>query len=353
MENGTSGSTMRIEIAWKTIIKVLLAILLAYVAVKLWPLCELVIVSLLLAVPLHRLVHWVCLKGWPRWTGLLVTSLALVVAVVGFAALVGPMVLNQASNLGKDLPKLKQQLESHLPATLKTPIEQATSTGSNADLQRLGQKALAVIKGALGGVLDLVLVVAITIYLMADGPRAYQWLIAFFPRAQRPRVSKGLEKIGNRVVDYIIGQSIVSGLFAGYVLAVLSILQVPMALLLAVIAGVLDVVPVLGISISLALGALMALTVSSTASLLVVTLYGAYHVLENYLIMPKVYGEKLQLSALAVLLSMLAGGMVAGVVGAIAILPLVAAYPALESLWLGPQLEAEVVKDHQEQLRAA
>jgi predicted PurR-regulated permease PerM len=122
---------------------------------------------------------------------------------------------------------------------------------------------------------------------------------------------------------------------------------------LAVLAGLLDFVPVLGICISLALGALMALTVSPATSLLVLTFYGAYHVLEAYVIMPKVYGEKLRLSPLAVLLSMLAGGMVAGVVGAIAILPLVAAYPALESLWLAPQLEAEVVKDHQDQLRAA
>ena len=69
--------------------------------------------------------------------------------------------------------------------------------------------------------------------------------------------------------------------------------------------------------------------------------------------MPKVYGKKLRLSTLAVLVSMMADGMVAGVVGAIAMLPLVAAYPALESLWLAPQLEPKVVRDHQEQLRAA
>jgi predicted PurR-regulated permease PerM len=310
-------------------------------------------VSLLLATPLYRLLLWVVRKGWPRWAGILVASLALVIAVVGFAALVGPVVVNQASKLGKNLPKLEQQLETHLPASVKAPFEQATRIGGGADLQRLGQQALDAIKAALGGVLSVVLVVAITIYLMVDGPKAAQWLIAFFPRDQRPRVSMGLEKIGDRVVSYIIGQSIVSGLFATYVLVVLSILRVPLAVLLAVIAGFLDVVPVLGICISLGLGALLALTVSSTASLLVVALYGAYHILENYFIVPRIYGKKLRLSPLAVLLSLLAGGMVAGVVGAIAILPLVAAYPALESLWLEPHLEPEVVKDHQEQLRAA
>jgi hypothetical protein len=50
---------------------------------------------------------------------------------------------------------------------------------------------------------------------------------------------------------------------------------------------------------------------------------------------------------------MVADGMVAGVIGAIAILPVVADYPALESLWLARELEPEAVEDHQEQLRAA
>jgi predicted PurR-regulated permease PerM len=142
-------------------------------------------------------------------------------------------------------------------------------------------------------------------------------------------------------------------LFASYVLIVLSILHVPMALLLAVVAGILDVAPVIGISITLVLGGTIGMTVSSDTALLVIALLGAYHGLENYFIIPKVYGKQLRLSTLAVLLSMIAGGMVAGVIGAVAILPVVAAYPALESLWLSRQLEPEVVKDHQEQLRAA
>jgi predicted PurR-regulated permease PerM len=354
MDNGSKSSPVRIEIPWKTILKVLSAILLAFVAIKLWPLCKLLIVSMLLAVPLYRLARWTWRKGWPRWAGLLLASLVLVFAVVGFAALVGPMVINQAANLGKNLPKLEQQLVAQVPpGSLKSAVEQAANLGSQDNIQRISQQALSAAKTTMGAVLDLVLVIALAIYMMIDGPRALQWIIAYFPPARRPRVSKGLEKIGDRVVAFIVGQSILSTLFAAYVMVVLSLLHVPMALLLAVLAGVLDVVPVLGISISLMLGGLMAMTVSATTSLIVICLYGGYHVLENYFILPKVYGKKLRLSTLAVLVSMIAGGMVAGVIGTIAILPVVAAYPALESLWLDRELEPEVVEDHQEQLRAA
>jgi predicted PurR-regulated permease PerM len=354
MEEGSKPPPVRLEIAWKTILKVLAGVLLAFIVIKLWPLCKLLIVSILLAVPMYRLAAWAWRKGWPRWAGLLLASLTLVFSVIGVAALVGPMVINQASNLGQNLPKLKQQLMQKMEAgPLRRAVDEAGSFSSDDAIKRISQEALSAAKATMGAAVDVMLVIALAIYMMIDGPRALQWMVIYFPVAQRARVSKGLEKIGDRVVAFIIGQSILSALFAAYVLTVLSILHVPMALLLAVVAGLLDVVPVLGIATSLVLGGVMGMTVSATTALLVVVFYGAYHILENYLILPKVYGKKLRLSTLAVLLSMIAGGMVAGVIGAIGILPLVAAYPALESLWLAPELEPKVIKDHQEQLRAA
>jgi predicted PurR-regulated permease PerM len=141
-------------------------------------------------------------------------------------------------------------------------------------------------------------------------------------------------------------------LFATYTGILLSVLKVPMALLLAVLAGMVDIVPILGILIALVPAALMALTVSPTTALIVVGGYLFYHGLEDYLIVPKVYGNKLKISTLAVLVAMLAGGVVAGVLGAIIALPIVAAYPSLERLWFARGLEPEVIKDHQD-LRAA
>lgn len=354
MEKETNPSPVRVEIAWKTIIKVLAGILLAVVAVKLWPVFKLLVVSILLSVPLYRLVLWLCSKGWPRWAGLLVASLALVFAVVGLAAIIGPLAFKQASSFTKQFPKYREQLIAHVPSgPLRNTAEQVSNFNGGANFEQLTQKALAAVTATLAGILDVVLVIALTIYLLADGRRALQWLIAFFPREQRSRVTRGLQNLGDRMVAYVIGQSIVSGLFATYAGIVLSLMHVPLGVLLAILAGALDVIPVIGITVSLILAGTAALTVSTTTALIVVALYGAYHVAENYFILPRVYGNKLRLSGLAVIVSMLAGGFLAGAVGAVAALPLVAAYPALERLWLNEKLEPEVVKDHQEQLRAA
>lgn len=354
MGEGAKSSGLRLDIGWKTIIKVLLGVLLAYVAVKLWPLFKLLAVAILLAVALYQVVSWGCRKGWPRWAGLLLASATLVVAVVGLFGLVGPLAFRQASTLGKELPKIKQQVLSHLPRSgpLNSALQKAVNSGSGTNSQRLLEQGLTAAKTTVGSLFDLALVLVFAIYFMVDGPRALKWCIAYFPGEQRPRVSAGLAEIGSRIEAYVAGQFIVSSLFAGYVFALLSLLHVPMALLLAVLAGLFDVLPMLGIFLAVLPAMLVGLTVSPRTALFILAGYIGYHLLEDYLILPKVYGNKLQLSTLAVLLAFTVGGMLAGVVGAVAVLPLVAAYPALERLWLRPPLEPEVVEEH-EKLRAA
>lgn len=354
METETNPPPVRVEVAWKTIIKVLAGVLLAVVAVKLWPVFKLLVVSILLAVPLYRLVLWLCNKGWPRWAGLLTASLVLVFFIVALAAIIGPVAFKQVSNFTRQLPKYREQLVAHVPlGPMRNAVENVSNFSGGANFQQLTQKVLVAGAAMLEGILDVVLVIAITIYLMADGRRALQWLVAFFPREQRPRVTRGLQNLGDRMVSYVVGQSIVSGLFATFAAVVLSLFHIPVALLLAILAAALDVIPVIGIMVSLILAGTAALTVSTTTAVAVVSLYGAYHIAENYFILPKVYGNKLRLSGLAVILSILIGGFLAGAIGAVAALPLAAAYPALEQLWLREELEPEVVKDHQEQLRAA
>ncbi|HTL55958.1 MAG TPA: AI-2E family transporter [Candidatus Limnocylindrales bacterium] len=354
MEGGSKALGRHIEISWKTIFKLLLGVLLAYVVVKLWPFFKLVIVSILVAVALYRIVSWLCDKGWPRWLGLLTASAALIVAVVGLFGLIGPMAFGQASTVGKELPKLKEQIAAQLPHSgpLGGAVQKALNSGTDTNSQKLLGHGLNAMKTTLGGLFYFALMIVLAIYFMADGPRALAWLVAFFPLKHRARVSRGLAEIGKNIVAYVTGQFITSALFAAYAFVVLSILRVPTALLLAVLAGVFDILPMIGIILAVLPAALMGLTVSPATAGLVLLCYGAYHLLEDYLIIPKVYGKKLKLSNLAVLLAFTVGGVLAGVVGAVAALPLVAAYPALERLWLASKLEPEVIEEHQ-RLRAA
>ena len=140
-----------------------------------------------------------------------------------------------------------------------------------------------------------------------------------FSRTHSDRPSrKDWNELGHRIVAYVTGQLIVSALFATYTSILLTILHVPMSILLGVLAGMVDILPKsLESLIAMVPASLMALTVSPTTALMVIGGYLFYHGIEDYLIVPKVYGNKLKISTLAVLLAMLVGGVLAGVFGAI------------------------------------
>ena len=118
----------------------------------------------------------------------------------------------------------------------------------------------------------------------------------------------------------------------------------PAALLLALIAGLFDFVPVVGFILSSIFAVIMALTVSPTTALIVVlALYVAYHLVENYVIAPWAYGDRLKLSNVAVILAFAIGAELAGVIGALIALPVAAVYPAIEQIWLRDTLADDTV----------
>jgi hypothetical protein len=122
---------------------------------------------------------------------------------------------------------------------------------------------------------------------------------------------------------------------------------------LAVIAGCCDVVPVLGILVATVPAVLLALAVSPRTAVAVLIAYVGYHLFETYILLPCIYGNKLKISTLSVLLALLAGGKLQGIIGIVLALPLVAAYPIVERHWLRGYLQARVLTDHKALAKAA
>ncbi|RYZ51644.1 MAG: AI-2E family transporter, partial [Proteobacteria bacterium] len=91
---------------------------------------------------------------------------------------------------------------------------------------------------------------------------------------------------------------------------------------------------------------ILGLTISPVTGVLVAGAYILYHAIENYFLIPRIYGNRLRLSDLVVLVSLIAAGTLGGIVGAIMILPLVASYPIVERIWLAEYLGKGVVRRH-------
>jgi predicted PurR-regulated permease PerM len=332
-----------------TLLKIVLTLLLVWAGLRLWPEFVFLFISLLLAVALHPVITTLERRGLSR--GMVVSLLTLM--MVGLTVLLVSVVLTslaeQLSKLAQDFPALRDRVQERLPPQypmLKRAVGEIFALPGSPEVAAHLKRPLALGTTALSGAVSVFFTLIVTIYLLLDGKRLYAWLIAYVPRRHRERMAVTAEEVSLVVYAYVRGQAITSLLFTVYSAIVLYALGVPAAMPLAVLAGLCDVIPVVGIIIATLPAVLLAVTVSPAAAGMVFVLYVFYHVVESYFIVPHVYGQRLRLSTLAVLLALLAGATLQGLLGAVIVLPLVAAYPIIERIWLASYLGPEVVKDH-------
>lgn len=101
--------------SWTAIAKLLLAILLAYLLVRLWPLIELLLLALLIAIAFSPLVHWTHKHHWPHWTAVLLSVIILFGFVALLITILIPTFTGQGGSLIQSLPSLRDQWTAMLP----------------------------------------------------------------------------------------------------------------------------------------------------------------------------------------------------------------------------------------------
>ena len=327
------------------------ALLAAYALCVLWPLLLLVFLALFLAVTLHAFVAWLDSRRMKHWASLLLVIGGLLTLLgVGMALLV-PALINQAACFGQAFPQLRAEALDQIPVGwgLRQSIEHLLDPANWAAADSWLGHFMSAGGVAISGISQIALVLVIALYLLIDGGKSYEWLLAFFSPLHRRKLRLTAQEISKVIFGYVSGQVITSVLVMIFTFVMLSVLHVPGALTLAILAGVLDILPILGFIIATVPAVLLALTVSSQTAVIVVIFYLLYHALENYLIVPKVYGKSLRLSTLTVLLGLLTGALLAGIPGTLAALPVIASYAAIERIWLKPFLRDGVSEKHDHQ----
>jgi len=347
---------VRLDVPVSTILKLVIAAVCIWALLKLVPSLILLSVSLILAVTLWPLADRMERRGLSRSLAVAIVGLGIVGVLAAFVMLVLPPLATQTIAAVQNIGAYRRNVQAHLNPDhplLARVMSEVFDIPSSPEVADSLKRPLAWGQMLLEWSLASVLVLALSLYLLLDGKRTYAWLLAYVPRRHRQKMAETVPAVSEVVMAYVQGQlltSLLAGLFA---FAVLTFLHVPSALPLAVLAAICDVLPILGVFVSTVPAALFALAVSPVAAAAVVALYLLYHALENYLIIPRVYGRRLRVSPLVVLIALIVGGSLYGVLGAVLILPLFAAYPIIEKIWLGEYLSDEVVADHAELAEAA
>jgi predicted PurR-regulated permease PerM len=332
-----------IDIAPAAIVKVVAAGVLIWLWLDLWQLLMLIVVAVVVAIGVEPVVEWLQRRRVPRALAATGSVAVLTLVIVGFFWMTGSSLAAQARELGSRLGEVEQRVLRGTPSFIKSALSR---NGAPVDVNAVAGYLVNVGRLAVSAAVVGVLVLILTLYILIEGAETYTWLVAYVPPAHRDRVHVTAAEAHKAILGYVVG-NVATSVFAGLVVFIaLSLLHVPSALLLAVLAGVFDFVPVLGFVFSAVPAILLALTVSPAVALAVAGVYAAYHLAENYYIGPKVYGGRLRLSNLAVIIGFAVGAEVGGVGGALLALPVAALYPVIERVWLKEYLNRDAVETH-------
>ncbi|MBJ7599281.1 MAG: AI-2E family transporter [Candidatus Nephthysia bennettiae] len=182
---------------------------------------------------------------------------------------------------------------------------------------RAASDALGVVQTVLGTVIDAVLVLILSVYITANGPRIWRWLSDQAPRGQRRRVHLGVAIVNQVVGGYIRGTLTLATLVGVLVGAGMGVLQVRYAVLLGVLAFFMEFIPIIGVLISGAVCVVIALFQGWPLALIVLAYFVVVHVIEGDVLGPRIMGSAVGIHPAVALIALVAGTELFGIWGAL------------------------------------
>lgn len=289
---------------------------------------EIVYVSALFAVVLMPIVQQIMKLKIYRWQpSRTVAVLGLVIAVLvllgGFFVIAMPPVLHDMQHFGADLP-------SRLPRIAKKLHDMPFA--DHLGINSLGEKiqngaaeaasyVIATAPKWLERLFDVLTSAILTVYFMLEGEFAYFYFLSFIPLEYRDRLARTLTAAEGRMSKWLIGQAALMVILGITSTAVFHGLHVRYAVLLGVLMGLFNIVPVVGGLITIVLAAAVAAMDSWSKFAGVLIFYIIYIQIENAFLTPRIMRTSVNLMGLSVLIALLAGSALAGVVGALVAVP--------------------------------
>jgi predicted PurR-regulated permease PerM len=317
---------LRIELAPRTILIVLVVIAGVWLAVQLQTVLVVVTVALVMVGTLDPVVAWFERHGLRRGRALVLIFVAIALVAAGILLLTVPPLVSQLLHLIEDAPKnLNKLVEWLRQYKLAKPIVQSVKAiPVNDVVSRAGNSMVGYSSDILTLLGYAVSTTFLAIYLLADPVRVKGMIYAVVPRHHHIKLARILIELKVIVGGYMRGQLITSVAMAVFTFAVLSVFRVDDALAIALFAGMTDIIPFIGGYVA-SLPAILAVTGSGAAAIaIVVVLMFAYQEFESRILVPRVYGKVLRLPPAVVLVSLLIGGTLMGIVGALLALPIAA-----------------------------
>jgi predicted PurR-regulated permease PerM len=264
-------------------------------------------------------------KRLPRWLAILVIYATIILIIVSLGMLVVPPLIDQAEELWRSLPERFAQAQSTLvrlgilrrPITIGEAVQQAPGGGGATTVITLFSTA----RNVVGGVFGVITLLVLTFYMLVESREIFAFFVKLFPPHERGRVAAVSAAVTEKVSAWLGGQLLLGGIIGLSSALGLWLMGVPYFYVLALISAVGELIPMLGPILAAIPAILVAATVSPGLAIGVAVFFIIQQQLENSIVVPKIMGRQVGLSAVTVIVALGIGGQLLGVMGAILAVP--------------------------------
>jgi predicted PurR-regulated permease PerM len=294
------------------------------------------VIAILIGTVIRPAVAWLPRRGLPLIAGVILIYLLLLALLIGFVLLLFPLIVDQGTTIAGAVPgyytSLREwmvnnpnevilRLSEFLPATLPSlgPVLQTGPEMISSAGQALGYAAL-VAKAAFIAIVILLLAFHWTI----DGPQTIHSLLLLLPKGQRANTRELVSAMETKVGSYIAGQGVLCLVIGIMALFAYLLIGLPNALVLALVAGILEAVPMVGPLLGAIPAAMVGLSIGPGKLVWVIIATVIIQQLENSLLVPRIMRKAVGVNPFVSLLAIFAFGSMFGIAGVLMAIPMAA-----------------------------
>ncbi|WP_427018478.1 AI-2E family transporter [Pseudarthrobacter sp. P1] len=293
-----------------------------------------IVAALFIALGLDPVVRGLERRKVPRPAGILLVLLVLVSMLAAFFATLIPTLVQQTSQLVEKAPvwisdflnsDFFKNLDSQYHVIDRINEEVAKFFANSQAVGGIFGGVIGISSTIANGLFGTLIVLVLSLYFLASLPAIKNWSYRLAPRSRRARVESLSEEITQSVGNYVIGQVCVAVLNATFAFIVMSILHIPFSVLLAFVVALLAFIPLVGGMIAAILVIAVSFTAGWQTAVAYAILYFAYLQFEAYFVSPRIMQKAVAVPGAMAVISVIAGGSLLGVLGALIAIPTAAA----------------------------
>lgn len=302
----------KVDVSHKTVIFIALFILALWITYLIRDLLVILFVAVIFVSALSPLVNFFVRLKLPKAVGITFTYIIIISILTGLLISVIPPLLEQSNRLIVASPPLIAQFLN------MTNIDKSVLS---SELTSVSKNLFSITISIFDNLLTIIFLLVITFYLLLE-KNNLETRISLLFKGKEERVRRSIIQIEEKLGAWLRGQLVLSFIVGIMSYIGLTILGIPYALPLAMITGIMEVIPVIGPIISAMPAIFIALTISPVLSIGVAIMYFVIQQFENHLIVPQVMKRAVGLNPLVVILAIAVGSRLLGIAGALLAVPM-------------------------------